>query len=58
VRLELAPVLVGAVVAADDHVAMAAEAADMDLDAAPGGETAVIDAQLPVDVDRLVGMLL
>ena len=58
VRLELTPVLVGAVVAADDHMAMAAEAADVDLDAAPGGETAVVDAEFAVDVDRLAGMLL
>jgi hypothetical protein len=54
VRFELAPVLVGAVVAADDHVPVAADATDVDLDAAPGGETAVVDAELAVDVDRPV----
>ena len=58
VRLELAPVLVGAVVAADDHVTVATEAADVDLDAAPSGETAVVDAELAVDVDRLPGVFL
>ncbi len=57
-RLELAPVLVGAVVAADDHVPMSTEAADVDLDAAPGGEAAACDAELAMDVDRLARMLL
>ena len=52
VRLHLAQIDVGAVVVPDDAVAMAAEAADVHLDAAPGGEAAVLDAELAVDVDR------
>ena len=42
----------GAVVAPDDAVAMAAEPADVRLDAAPRGEAAVLDAELAVDVDQ------
>lgn len=38
----------------DDAVPMAAKAADVHLDAAPGGEAAVLDAELAVDVDRPV----
>ena len=38
----------------DDAVAMAAEPADVYLDAAPGGKAAVLDAELAVDVDRPV----
>lgn len=56
--LELASVLVGAIVAADDDVPMPTEAADVDLDAAPGSETAVVDSELAVDVNRLSGVSL
>jgi hypothetical protein len=45
-------------VAADDHVPLSTEAADVDLDAAPGEEAALVDAELPVDVDRLAGVFL
>ena len=50
-RGSLAAVLVGAVVAPDDDVPVAAEAAHVDLDASPGGEAAVLDAEFAVDVD-------
>ena len=40
----------------DDAVAVAAEAADVYLDAAPSYEAAVIDAELTVDVDRPPGV--
>ena len=52
----LPEVLVGAVVAPDDAVTVAAEAAHVHLDAAPGGQAAVLDAELPVDVDRATGV--
>jgi hypothetical protein len=39
----------------DDAVPVTAEAAHMDLDAAPGGEAAALDAELAVDVDRPPG---
>jgi hypothetical protein len=52
VRLALAPVLVGAVVASDDAVTVTAEAAHVHLDAAPGGQAAALDAELPIDIDR------
>ena len=40
----------------DDAVPMAAEAAHVHLDAAPGGEAAVPDAELAVDVHRPAGV--
>ena len=40
----------------DDAVPVAAEAAHVHLDAAPGGEAAVLDAELAVDVDRPAGV--
>ena len=54
VRLHLTQIHVGAVVVPDDAVPVATEAADVHLHAAPGGEAAVLDAELPVDVDRPV----
>jgi len=48
----LAAVLVGAVVASHDDVPVAAKAAHVDLDVAPGGEAAVLDAELAVHVER------
>ena len=36
----------------DDAVPVAAEAADVHLDAAPGGQATALDTELAVDVDR------
>lgn len=48
----LAAVLIGAVVAPDDSVAVTPEAAHVHLHAAPGDEAVGLDAELAVDVDR------
>lgn len=42
--------------APDDDVPVAAEAAYVHLDASPGDETTVLDAELAVDVDRATWM--
>ena len=55
-RLALAQIHVGAVVAPDDAVPVAAEAADVHLDAAPSGQAAALDAELAVDVYRPSGV--
>jgi hypothetical protein len=43
-------------VAADDAVPVATEAAHVHLNASPGGQAAVLDAELAVDVDRSTGV--